>query len=168
MEMTGLNPETEVIIEVAAIITDINFRVLDTFESVVKQPQVYLENMDDWNKEHHAKSGLLKKIPTGVDPDRVEHQLVDLVKKHFPEGSEKPILAGNSIAQDKAFIQKYFKTFNSYLHYRTVDVSSWKVIIQKKYNYRYQKSNAHRALDDIRESIEELQKYCTFINIPQK
>ncbi|MEK2644872.1 oligoribonuclease [Bdellovibrio sp. BCCA] len=160
MEMTGLDVEKEVIIEVAAIVTDLNFKELDTFETVVKQPQKYLDAMDAWNTEHHKKSGLTAKVPFGMDPDQVEAKLVDMVKKHFPDPKDRPVLAGNSIMQDRLFIDKYMKDLSPRLHYRMVDVSSWKVIINNKFNYVYQKANKHRALDDIRESIQELRAYC--------
>lgn len=158
--MTGLDVEKEVIIEVAAIVTDLNFKELDTFETVVKQPQKYLDAMDAWNTEHHKKSGLTAKVPFGMDPDQVEAKLVDMVKKHFPDPKDRPVLAGNSIMQDRLFIDKYMKDLSPRLHYRMVDVSSWKVIINNKFNYVYQKANKHRALDDIRESIQELRAYC--------
>ncbi|WII71450.1 oligoribonuclease [Bdellovibrio sp. 22V] len=160
MEMTGLDVEKEVIIEVAAIVTDLNFAELDTFETVVKQPQVYLENMDAWNTEHHKKSGLTAKVPFGMPPDQVEAKLVDMVKKHFPDPKDRPVLAGNSIMQDRLFINKYMPDLASRLHYRMLDVSSWKIIVNNKFNYVYQKANKHRALDDIRESIQELRHYC--------
>src|ERR1700692_772216 len=91
MEMTGLDVEKEVIIEVAAVITDFDFQELDHFETVVRQPQSYLDNMDDWNRDHHGKSGLTAKVPFGMKPDLAEAKLVDLAKKHFPH--DKPILA---------------------------------------------------------------------------
>lgn len=160
MEMTGLDVEKEVIIEVAAIVTDLNFKELETFETVVKQPQKYLDSMDAWNTEHHKKSGLTAKVPFGMEPDQVEAKLVDMVKKHFPDPKDRPVLAGNSIMQDRLFIDKYMKDLAPRLHYRMVDVSSWKVIINNKFNYIYQKANKHRALDDIRESIQELRAYC--------
>lgn len=168
MEMTGLDVNKEVIIEVAAIITDFNFQELDQFEAVVRQPQTYLDNMDAWNTEHHKKSGLTAKVPYGMAPDLVEAKLCDLVKKHFPDAKNKPILAGNSINQDRLFIDKYMPEFGQRLHYRVVDVSSWKVIMNTKFNYKYSKSNQHRALDDIRESIQELKHYCRFIETPKK
>jgi len=168
MEMTGLDVNKEVIIEVAAIITDFDFQELDQFEAVVRQPQSYLDNMDAWNTEHHKKSGLTAKVPYGMAPDLVEAKLCDLVKKHFPDTKNKPILAGNSINQDRMFIDKYMPEFGQRLHYRVVDVSSWKVIMNTKFGYKYSKSNQHRALDDIRESIQELKNYCRFIEIPKK
>lgn len=168
MEMTGLDVNKEVIIEVAAIITDFEFQELDQFEAVVRQPQHYLDNMDAWNTEHHKKSGLTAKVPYGMAPDLVEAKLCDLAKKHFPDTKNKPILAGNSINQDRLFIDKYMPEFSQRLHYRVVDVSSWKVIMNTKYGYRYNKSNQHRALDDIRESIQELKYYTRLIELPKK
>jgi oligoribonuclease len=163
MEMTGLEVSKEVIIEVACIVTDLNFRELESFETVVKQPQSYLDNMDAWNKEHHGKSGLTAKVPFGMEPDMVEAKLVDMIDKHFPESKndlkKRPILAGNSIMQDRLFIDKYFKTLAARLHYRMVDVSSYKVIITNKFEIEYKKQNSHRALDDIRESIGESRFY---------
>ena len=164
LEMTGLDVEKEVIIECAAIITDYDFKPLDTYEVVVKQPQKYLEAMDDWNKKHHTESGLAAKVPSGVDPDDVENHLIRMIKKHFPN-TERPILAGNSIAQDRLFIDKYWPGLAAMLHYRMMDVSSWKVIFNNKYNLKYQKNNSHRALDDIQESIRELQFYLAHLKV---
>ena len=163
MEMTGLNVDREVIIEVAAIVTDIEFQVIDTYETVVKQPQYYLDRMDDWNKSHHGQSGLVTKVPHGMDPEKVENKLVEMAKKHFPEKDGKPILAGNSIMQDRIFIDKYMPHFSQVLHYRMVDVTSWKIIMQNKYGLKYQKRGAHRALDDIQDSIDELKFYLSHI-----
>lgn len=165
LEMTGLDVDKEVIIEAAAIITDINLKELDRYETVVKQPQTYLDNMDEWNTKHHGESGLTAKVPNGKPPERVEAELIELVKKHFKEPA---ILAGNSIGQDRLFINKYFKNLASLLHYRMLDVTAYKVIFNNKYNLAYEKKNAHRALDDIQESINELEYFLGFIKIPLK
>lgn len=162
LEMTGLDIEKEVIIECAALITDLDFKILDQFEAVVRQPQHYLDAMDDWNRTHHKESGLTAKVPFGLDSDEVEAQLISMVKKHWSL-NDRPILAGNSIAQDRLFIDKYWMGFSSLLHYRMLDVSSWKVIFNNKYNIKYMKQNSHRALDDIQESIAELQHYLKYI-----
>jgi oligoribonuclease len=163
MEMTGLDVNKEVIIEVACIVTDLNFKELETFETVVKQPQSYLANMDAWNTEHHGKSGLTAKVPHGMEPDGAEFRLCSIVDKYFPnwktDKKNRPILAGNSIMQDKLFIDKYFLKLSERLHYRMLDVSSWKIIMNNKYQRVYKKQNSHRALDDIRESIGELRYY---------
>lgn len=168
-EMTGLDVEKELIIEIAAIVTDMNFNVLDTYETVINQPQTYLDRMDDWNKKHHGESGLLAKIPFGKTPSDAEEDLLRLLKKHWPR-SEKPerkddlvILCGNSVMQDRLFLERAFKIFSSKLHYRQLDVTSWKLIFNEKYGLKYEKKNSHRALDDIKESIEELKFYVRFI-----
>ena len=166
MEMTGLDLDREVPIEVAAIVTDFDFRVVDTFETVVKQPQYYLDAMDDWNKSHHGQSGLINKVQQGMDPEKVDHRLVELCKKNFSPLDGKPVLAGNSIMQDRLFINKYLPHFAAVLHYRMVDVTSWKIIFQNKFKLEYQKRGSHRALDDIQESISELQFYLSYLNIP--
>ncbi len=165
MEMTGLDIEKEVVIEVAAIITDLNFKELDSFEAIVKQPQSYLDNMDAWNTEHHGASGLTAKVPSGMEPYAVEHHLVSLAQKHWGvDPKERPVIAGNSVSQDRLFIDKYFKKFSQVLHYRILDVTSWKILMFHKFGIEYKKHNQHRALDDIRESIQEMQFYSQFIS----
>lgn len=163
MEMTGLDVEKEVIIEVAAIITDWDFTVVDSFETVVKQPQIYLDNMDAWNKEHHGESGLTRRVPNGMDPSNVEDHLIELVYKNYARDDGRPVLAGNSIMQDRLFINKHFPRFANLLHYRMLDVTAWKIVFQNKFNHQYEKQGAHRALDDIRESIEELKFYLSHV-----
>lgn len=164
LEMTGLDVDKEVIIECAVVITDLNFKELDKFETVVKQPQKYLESMDDWNKSHHRESGLTAKVPHGMSSDDTETQLIQMVRRHF-SNDDRPVLAGNSIMQDRLFIDKYWPGFASTLHYRMLDVSSWKVIYNSKLNLKYEKKNAHRALEDVYESIAELQYYLNFIKL---
>ena len=166
LEMTGLDVSKEVVIECAVVVTDLNLNALDSYETVVNQPRTYLDAMDDWNKEHHSKSGLLAKIPFGKTPEQLEEDLQKLIKKHWPKiekKDDKPVLAGNSIAQDKLFLEKYFKSIADLLHYRVLDVTSWKIIYNNMYNLKYEKKNAHRAVDDILESIEELKYYLKFI-----
>lgn len=155
--MTGLDLEKEVIIEVAAIVTDMHFNELAHYHSVVKQPNEYLQRMDDWNQNHHKQSGLLDLIPSGKPPNIVENDLLEILDLHF--NNDRAVLAGNSIGHDRTFINKYFKRFASRLHYRMLDVTSWKVIFANRFKLTYEKKNAHRAVDDIRESIAELQFY---------
>lgn len=161
LEMTGLDVAKEVIIEVAAIVTDLKFQELGSYHSVVKQPQIYLDNMDKWNQEHHKASGLLDLIPSGKDPNLVENDLLDLADRYF--ANEKIVIAGNSISQDRNFIDKYFQRFTEKLHYRMLDVTAWKVVFNNFYNIKYEKKNSHRAVDDIKESIEELKLYLKHI-----
>ena len=165
LEMTGLSIEKEVIIEAAAIITDSNFKELSTYETVVKQPQIYLDRMDDWNKKHHTESGLAAKVPHGKEVGLVQGELIQMVDDFFKDPKKKPILCGNSIGQDRLFIDKYFPDFAQRLHYRMLDVTSWKIIFNSKFNLEFKKKNKHRALDDIRESIEELKFYLNYVKL---
>lgn len=160
MEMTGLDVESEVVIEVGAIVTDMNFKELDRYHAVIQQPSHYIEHMDDWNTEHHTASGLLAMLPNGKKPDLVESELCQLIDQHFSK--DKPMIAGNSIHQDRLFIDRYFKRLSAKLHYRMLDVSSWKIILRSKFGFEYQKQNRHRAVDDIEESIAELKAYLDF------
>ncbi|MEQ1877988.1 MAG: oligoribonuclease, partial [Bdellovibrionia bacterium] len=162
MEMTGLDVTKEVPIEIAVVVTDLDLKELDTYHAVVRQEQKYLDSMDDWNKSHHKESGLTALIPNGKDPAAVEKDLIGLLDKHWKD--ERAVIAGNSIAQDRLFINRYFKSFANKLHYRMLDVTSWKIMMNAKYNVVYQKRNAHRAVDDIKESIEEMRLYLSKIN----
>jgi oligoribonuclease len=167
MEMTGLDVTREVIIEVAALVTDIELNELDTYETVVKQPPAYLDAMDEWNKKHHGESGLTAKVPSGREPALVEDDLLAVVDKHF-EAKERPVLAGNSIAQDRSFIDRYFPRLAARLHYRMLDVTAWKIVMNARFDLCYDKKKAHRALDDIRESLGELRFYLQHVSIPSK
>jgi len=161
LEMTGLDVDKEVIIEIAVIVTDLEFNELENYHAIVKQPQSYLDSMDEWNKTHHGASGLTAQVPSGVDPDAVEEQLLALVDRHFPARNKGDfaVLAGNSIGTDRLFINKYFKRFAAKLHYRMLDVTSWKILFKSKFNREYKKGDTHRAVADIRESINELKHY---------
>ncbi|MCC6276502.1 MAG: oligoribonuclease [Oligoflexia bacterium] len=165
LEMTGLDVNKEVIIEAAAIITDLDLNPIVQYHAVVKQPQHFLDSMDDWNRTHHGDSGLTALVPKGKDPAIVEDELIALIDTHFKE--ERPVLAGNSIAQDRLFIDRHFKKLSNRLHYRMLDVTSWKIVLLNKYKVQFPKSTSHRALDDILESINELKHYLSFIQIPQ-
>ena len=156
LEMTGLDVEKEVVIEAAAIVTDIQLTEVDTYETVVRQPQAHLDAMDAWNTEHHGRSGLTAKVPHGREPHLVEEDLIALVAKHF---NEPAVIAGNSIAQDRLFINRYFPRFAGKLHYRMMDVTAWKVMLSARFGITFEKKKAHRALDDIRESLEEMRFY---------
>ncbi len=164
LEMTGLDIEKEVILECALIVTDLEFKPLDTYHSVVKQDQKYLDAMDDWNKEHHRDSGLTALVPKGKTPEVVEKDLIEIAKKFAAK--EKIVLAGNSIGQDRLFINKYWPEFAKLLHYRMLDVTSWKLMMKNKFNISYEKKGTHRALDDIQESINELKHYLSFVKNP--
>ena len=166
MEMTGLDVEKERIIEVAAIVTDMDFKILDEIQSIVKQPKEILDQMDEWNTNQHTKSGLVDKIPTAPEEKEVEKKLCQFVEKHF--GSDLAILSGNSIGQDKKFIDRYMPELSKKLHYRLLDVTSWKIMMGPKFGVTYEKKESHRALDDIKESIEELKTFIQFIETKEK
>ncbi len=161
LEMTGLDIEKEVIIETGAIVTDWDFKRLDEYHAVVKQPQAFLDRMDDWNKKHHGESGLTALVPNGKDSDVVEQDLIRLIDQHF--GKDPAVLAGNSIFQDRIFVNKYWPKLSTRLHYRMLDVTSWKIVMQTKFGVKVNKNNTHRAVDDIQESINELATYLKYV-----
>ena len=162
MEMTGLDPEKEVIIETAAIITNHQHEELDSYHQIVRQHREYLEKMDKWNTKQHKKSGLYDLVPNGAPQEQMERELIALADKHFKK-EEKIIMAGNSIYQDRIFIKKHLLKFEKRLHYRMLDVSGWKIIFANK-GVTFEKENKHRALDDIRESIREIKTYLNYLD----
>lgn len=162
MEMTGLDVEKERIIEVAAMVTDSNFKTIDTYESIVFQESHFLENMDEWNTKQHGQSGLTAKVPQAPRQDQVETELCQMVRRHFKEAA---ILAGNSIGQDRKFIDAYMPQLASLLHYRMLDVTAWKVVMEGKFGKTYEKQEGHRALADIQESLAELRYYLNFVKV---
>ncbi|MBC6415162.1 MAG: oligoribonuclease [Bdellovibrionales bacterium] len=162
LEMTGLSPEKDVIIEVGAIITDQAFKELESYQNVVCQDSKYLEKMDDWNQKCHRRSGLYFLIPKGKSLNLVEEDLISLLESHF--SVEEPIvIAGNCIYQDRNFIRRYMPRFDKRLYYRMLDVTAFKLIAQQK-GYCFKKENKHRVLDDIRESIKEMSYYLENMN----
>lgn len=159
LEMTGLDPEADKILEVAALVTDWNFTELAGFERIIHQPDDILDTMNDWCKTQHGASGLTQRVREATQSsEQVEAALVEFVKKHF-EGGVPILLAGNSIHMDRRFIERQWKYLDALLHYRMLDVSAWKVVFEGKYHKKFAKPENHRALDDIRGSIEELKYY---------
>ena len=137
MEMTGLDVSKEMPIEVACVVTDFEFTTLTHYHAIIFQEQKYLDAMDDWNTKHHGSSGLTAQIPHGKKMIDVENELCELARAHF--GDEKIILAGNSIGQDRLFIDKYMPRFSAMLHYRMMDVTAWKVIYNGRLNIKFPK-----------------------------
>lgn len=162
MEMTGLDVTANRIIEVAVIVTDMNLQVVDKYEAVIKQPQEFLDQMDEWNTRTHGESGLTHRVRLGQPQFEVEMQLMALAEKHF--GNDRIILAGSSISQDKLFIEKHMKKLATRLHFRIIDVSSMKAIFQWRYDVKFKRGKNHRALMDVEESIEELKLYLSFLD----
>jgi oligoribonuclease len=169
LEMTGLDPESERIIEVATIVTDSTLNILEEGPVlVVKQDEALLGRMDDWNREHHTNSGLVDRIRSeGITEREAESATLEFISR-FVKENEAP-LCGNSIGQDRRFLVRYMPTLEAYLHYRNLDVSTVKELAMR---WRpdvaggYKKAGAHRALDDIKESIEELRHYrANFFNL---
>lgn len=163
--MTGLDENKDHILEIAAIVTDYQLNVLDQKHYIVYQTQEILDNMNDWCKEHHGKSGLTQLIATGTALYAIEQELTDWLIQHFgkKQGKEGAVLAGNSIHNDRKFLDKYLPTFSNQLHYRMVDVSSFKEIYRERWGLKYDKKNPHRAIDDLHESIAELKYYLGFV-----
>ena len=158
LEMTGLDIARDRIIEVACEVTDFDFKTLASYEAIIKQTDDALDNMNDWSKVQHRASGLTDRIKKeGRDEKTVVHELVGFIKAQF--GTEPAILAGNSIHNDRDFIRKHWPEVEELLHYRMLDVSSLKILMQSKYNIKFGKREVHRAFDDIQASIAELQYY---------
>ena len=162
--MTGLDPDRDVIVEIACIVTDSSLAALDDgIQLVVRADADAVAGMSDFVREMHRKSGLLPEIERApVDVAGAEAATLAYVKQHVRTPSTAP-LCGNSIGTDRRFLAKYMRELDDYLHYRSIDVSSLKELCRRWYPDIYRKrpnkAEQHRALDDIRESIEELRFY---------
>ncbi|MDR1768510.1 MAG: oligoribonuclease [Propionibacteriaceae bacterium] len=162
-EMTGLNLETDALIEVAALVTDGELNVLgDGIEVVVKPSAAALEQMGDFVRNMHTESGLLPLLDGGLPMAEAEERVLAYVKQFVPEAGKAP-LAGNTVGTDRAFLARDMPTLEAHLHYRNVDVSSIKELaarwMPRVYHNTPEKTGNHRALADIAESIEELRYY---------
>jgi len=171
LEMTGLDVERHTIVEIACIVTDSDLALLDDgIDIVIHQDADALERMDDFVRKMHAKSGLLPAITASdVGLDVAGARTLEYVRSHVPTAGVAP-LCGNSIGTDRRFLDRYMHDLDTYLHYRSIDVSSLKELCRRwypdVYSKRPGKSEQHRALDDIRESIEELRFYRRELFIP--
>lgn len=162
-EMTGLDLGSDALIEVAALVTDFDLTVLgDGIDLIVKPPAEALEQMGDFVRNMHEKSGLLEELESGLTLAEAEEQVLDFIRAQCGPHARPP-LAGNSVATDRAFISRDMPDLEAYLHYRIVDVSSIKELSRRWFPRAYFQSPAkrgnHRALADIQESIEELRYY---------
>lgn len=161
--MTGLDLESDELVEIAVVITDYDLNLIDPgLDIVIKPDASALENMGDFVREMHTSSGLIDEIPNGVSAAEAEYQVLEYVLKFVPAEQKAP-LAGNSIGTDRAFLAKYMPRLDKQLHYRNVDVSSIKELARRWYPRVYfnapAKDGGHRALADILESIRELAYY---------
>jgi len=159
LEMTGLEPDIEVIIEIATIITDSHLNIIEEGPTlVIHQDDAILERMDEWNQRTHGASGLIQKVKDSkVTVEDAEKVTLDFIKKYVPYKAAP--LCGNSVGQDRRFLYKFMPKLSEYLHYRNVDVTSIKEVIRRWYpggRKLPKKSDEHKALIDIQESIEEL------------
>ncbi|MFK7824998.1 MAG: oligoribonuclease [Oligoflexales bacterium] len=160
LEMTGLIPERDQILEIATIITNIDLKTIASGpELVIHQNNEVLDAMDEWNQNHHKKSGLISRVQhSKMTLKEAETTTLEFIKAHVEEN--KGILAGNSIWQDRRFIIQHMPDIDNYLHYRLVDVSAIKTLVNSWYQLApFQKKEAHRAKSDIEESIQELKFY---------
>ncbi len=166
LEMTGLDPERDVILEVAAEITDFNFKTLASYEVIVKQPkEIVVDRMQKniwWQDYPSNRDEFVNKLDNGKASIQVEQELIDLVKEQF--GDEPAVLAGNSIHNDRNFIKKWWPQLDLKLHYRMLDISTLKILMQAKYDVQFEKKEVHRAFDDIQASIAELQHYLEWLD----
>lgn len=166
LEMTGLDVEQDVILEVAAEITDFDFKTLASYEARVTQPrELVVDRMQKniWWKEYPAnRDEFVEKLETGKSSEQVEAELIALIQEHFD--GEPAILAGNSIHNDRNFIKYWWPNLDLKLHYRMLDVTSFKIVMQGKYGQEFEKKEVHRAFDDIQASIAELQFYLEYLS----
>jgi oligoribonuclease len=162
LEMTGLDPVEDRILEVAAIATDWDFEPLGSYEAVKKcGPALMRQRMvgDFWDAHAEVRRALMDQNADGKNGRTVENELLTFCDAQFGEGADRILLAGNSIHQDRRFIANEWPRLDARLHYRMLDVSAWKVVFEGKYGQRFAKTEAHRALSDIEESIAELKHY---------
>ena len=162
LEMTGLDPDNDLIIEIATIVTDKNLNILAQGPVLaVHQSDAALAAMDDWNQHHHGQSGLIKRVKASTINDaEAERQTLEFLKQWLPERTSP--MCGNSIGQDRRFLYRYMPNLEAYFHYRNIDVSTVKELAARWAPHikdGIKKQSTHQALDDIIESIEELRYY---------
>ena len=161
LEMTGLDPAEDRILEVAVIATDWDFKEIARYEAAKRVESELIDRRmvgEFWEKYPQVKSQLVEQNENGRDSQAVEDELLAFIDEHFDAG-ERVLLAGNSIHQDRKFIEREWPRLDARLHYRMLDVSAWKVVFEGKYRKKFTKPEAHRALEDIKGSIEEIKYY---------
>ena len=168
LEMTGLDPETYVIVEIASIVTDDQLNlVAEGPDIAINQPDAILRSMEPWSLEHHQASGLTDRIKaSSCTCAQAEAETLSFLSKYCEKGASP--LCGNSIGQDRRFLVKYMPTLEDFFHYRNIDVSTIKELAKRWYPAlsRFEKEKTHLALNDIRESIDELVYYRKNVFLP--
>lgn len=162
LEMTGLIPETDKVIEIATIVTDANLNILAEGPTIaINQPKVILDGMDDWNQSHHGSSGLIDRVLASNHTEQsATDETIEFLKKYVGRG--KSPMCGNSICQDRRFMARHMPELESYFHYRNLDVSTIKELVrrwQPELLKGFTKKGAHLAMDDIKDSIAEMLYY---------
>ncbi len=162
LEMSGLDTETDRILEVATIITDSALNIVAEGPVLaVHQPASILDNMDEWNTRTHASTGLIERVRASVMQEiDVERETLEFIGRYVPKGRSP--MCGNSICQDRRFLARCMPDLEAWFHYRNLDVSTLKELARRWKPDVYNglvKKNTHKAIDDVRESIEELQHY---------
>ena len=163
LEMTGLDPAKDRILEVAAIATDMELNEIAKYEAVVQVNKQIIDNRmvgEFWEKNSATRDALIEQNDSGRPVAEVEKDMIAFIDKYF---GKTIYLAGNSIHQDRKFIEREMPELDKRLHYRMLDVSAWKIYFESALGKKYTKPENHRALDDINGSIEELQWYLTFL-----
>ena len=158
LEMTGLDPETERIIEVATLVTDSDLNLIAEGPNlIISQSKELLDSMDEWNQNQHGSSGLIQEvIKSDITEQIAEIETLDFISKYV--GEKASPMCGNTVSHDRRFLSKYMPRLEAYFNYRHIDVSSFKEVAVRWMNEAqvYEKKGSHRALGDIKESVEEL------------
>lgn len=161
LEMTGLDPNKEKIIEIATLVTDSDLNILAEGPNlIISQAKEILDSMDEWNQNQHGKSGLIEEvIESNITEQAAEIETLDFISKYV--GEKISPMCGNTVSHDRRFLSKYMPRLEAYFNYRHIDVSSFKEVAVRWMNEAqvYEKKGSHRALGDIKESVEELKFY---------